>query len=91
VAALEALHESQATALRQLAQWPDVAADPLHLWHRGLAESFDSAQRALTFMAASTRLVAQAGERLQTATLDTGRRVRETLDSSSAARDTTRR
>ena len=46
VAALEALHESQATALRQLAQWPDVAADPLHLWHRGLAESFDSAQRA---------------------------------------------
>jgi len=91
VAALEALHDSQA-ALRRLTAWPELAMDPLRFCHRGLAETLDSSQRALTFIGTSARLVAQAAERLQTAALDTGRRVRETLDESSAAvRDATRR
>ena len=91
VAALEALHESHAATLHRLASWPDAMADPLRLWQRGLAESFDSAQRALTFMGTSTRLVAQAAERLQTAALETSRRVRETVESCCAERDAARR
>jgi len=84
VAALEALHDSQAAALRRLAAWPEMM-DPLRLCHRGLAETLDSSHRALTFMGTSTRLFAQAAERVQTAAMETGRRVRETLDSSSTA------
>ena len=91
-AAIEALHEAQTVALRRLAAWPEMMMDPLRLCHRGLADSLDSAQRELTFMGTSARLVAQAAERLQTAALETGRRVRETLEeSAAAARDPARR
>jgi hypothetical protein len=51
----------------------------------------ESTRRALTLMGTSARLVTQASDRLQTAAMDTGRRIRETLESGSGMRDTTRR
>jgi hypothetical protein len=69
----------------------EALTDPLHLYHRGCLETLESTQRALTLMGTSARLVTQASDRLQTAAMDTGRRIRETLESSSGMRDTTRR
>ena len=91
IVALEALHEAHAAALRRLSAWPDMLTDPLRLYHRGFLETLDSAQRALTLMGMSARLVTQASERLQTAAVDAGRRVRETLEESSGIGETTRR
>ncbi|PYN35802.1 MAG: hypothetical protein DME01_10500 [Candidatus Rokuibacteriota bacterium] len=89
--ALDALHESQATVLRRLSVWPDMLTDPMHLYHRGFLETLDSAQRTLTFMGMSARLVTQAADRLQTAANDAGRRIRETVDGNSGTRESTRR
>jgi hypothetical protein len=63
----------------------------LHLDHRGYLETLESTRRALTLVGTSARLVTQASDRLQTAAMDTGRRIRETLESGSGTRDTTRR
>ena len=65
--------------------------DPLHLHYRGCLETLESTRRALTLIGTSARLVTQASDRLQTAAMDTGRRIRETLESGSGTRDTTRR
>ena len=89
--ALDALHESQATVLRRLSVWPDMLTDPMNLYHRGFLETLDSAQRTLTFMGMSARLVTQAADRLQTAANDAGRRIRETVDGNSGTRESTRR
>ena len=90
IAALEALHESQSAALRSQPMWSDALTDPLRLFQRGIAESLESGQRALTLMGASARLVVQAAERLQTAATDSGRRVRETLNGNPGVRETRR-
>jgi hypothetical protein len=89
--ALEAWHDVQSTVLRRQAAWADGQTDPWHLYHRGCLENFESTRRAITLAATSARLVTQAADRLQTAAMDTGRRIRETLESSSGMRETTRR
>ena len=91
ILALEALHESHTAAMRRLSTWPEIAMDPLHLYHRVCLEALDSAHRALTFMGTTARLVTQSSERLQSAAMDAGRRVREALDSSSGLGEGARR
>ena len=91
IVALEALHDAQSTVLRRQSAWVEGLTDPLHLYHRGYLETLESTRRALMLMGTSARLVTQASERLKTAAMDTGRRIRETLESGSGMRDTTRR
>ena len=55
------------------------------------SEAKPAAQRTLTFMGMSARLVTQAADRLQTAANDAGRRIRETVDGNSGTRESTRR
>ena len=82
IVALEALHDAQSTVLRRQSAWIKGLTD---------LETLESTRRALTLMVTSARLVTQASDRLQTAAMDTGRRIRETLESSPGMRDTTRR
>ena len=91
IVALEALHDAQSTVLRRQSAWADGLTDPWDLYHRGCVDTLESTRRTLTLMSTSARLVTQAADRLQTAAMDTGRRIRETLESSSGARETTRR
>jgi len=91
ILALETLHESHSAAMRRLSAWPEISVDPLHLYHRGCLEALDSAQRTLMFMGTTARLVTQSSERLQTAAMDAGRRVREALESSWGLREGVRR
>ena len=90
ITALEALHDAHSAALRWQPAWSDALTDPLRLYQRGLSETLDSSQRALTLMGASARLVVQAADRLQTAATDTGRRIRETLNSAPGVGETRR-
>jgi hypothetical protein len=69
----------------------EALTDPWHLYHRGCLETLESTRRALTLMATSARLVTQTSGRLQTAAMDSGRRIREALESGSGVPDTTRR
>ncbi len=91
IVALEALHDSQSAALRRQSAWVDGLTDPLHWYHREFLETLESTRRAITFMGASARLVTQAADRLQTAAVDTGRRIRDALESGSGIGETTRR
>jgi hypothetical protein len=91
ILALEALQESHSAALRRLSAWPDALTDPLHLWHRGCLDALDWAQRTLLLTTTTARLVMQSAERLQTATTDAGRRVREALADTTGVREGARR
>src|SRR5206468_12316210 len=53
IAAIDALHESHAAALRWQTMWPTALTDPLRLYQRALMETVDSTQRALTFVGAN--------------------------------------
>jgi hypothetical protein len=81
IVALEALHDTQSAVLRRSLAWVDGLTDPMHLYHRGFLESLESMRRALTFMSTTARLVTQAADRLQTAAMDTGRRIHESVES----------
>jgi hypothetical protein len=91
IVALEALHDAQSTALRRQSAWADGLTDPWYLYHRGCLDMLESTRRTLTLMGTSTRLVTQAADRLQTAAMDTGRRIRETLECGSGTPETARR
>ena len=90
IVALEALHDAQLSILRRPA-WADGLIDPWSLYHQGLLEALESTRRALTVMGASARLVTQAADRLHSAAMDTGRRIQETLESSTGVREPARR
>jgi len=85
IAAIDALHESQAAVLRWQAMWPDALTDPLR-WHQtALAEMAASAQRTISLAGAGARVVMQAADRMQAAAVDTGRRVRDIVEGSGAS------
>jgi len=90
IVALEALHDAHLSILRRPA-WADGLMDPWSLYHRGWLETLESTRRALTVMGASARLVTQAADRLHSAAMDTGRRIQETLESSTGMREPARR
>lgn len=81
IVALEALHDAQSAVLRRSMTWVDGLTDPMHLYHRGFLESLESTRRALTLMSTTARLVTQAANRLQTAAMDTGRRIHDSVES----------
>jgi hypothetical protein len=54
-------------------------------------ETLESTRRALTVVGASARLVTQAADRLHSAAMDAGRRIQETLESSTGTREPARR
>jgi hypothetical protein len=73
---------------RLVAELQIAALEAMHEAHAAMMRGFLG---ALTLVGTSARLVTQASERLQTAAVDAGRRVRETLQESSGMRETTRR
>ena len=85
MATIDALHESQAAVLRWQAMWPEALMDPLR-WHQtALTELVASTQRTIAFAGTGARVVMQAADRIQAATVDTGRRVRDIVEGSGAS------
>ncbi|HEY7543093.1 MAG TPA: hypothetical protein VIF11_23345 [Methylomirabilota bacterium] len=90
IVVLESLHDAHLSILRRPA-WADGLMDPWSLYHRGVLETLESTRRALTVVGASARLVTQAADRLHSAAMDAGRRIQETLESSTGTREPARR
>src|SRR2546428_7423991 len=84
MATIDALHESHAAVLRWQEMWPDALTDPLRWQQKALAELVATTQRTLSFAGAGARVVMQAADRMQTAAVDTGRRVRDIMETSGA-------
>jgi hypothetical protein len=85
MAAIDALHESQAAVLRWQAMWPEALTDPLRWPQMALTELIASTQRTISFAGAGARVVMQAADRMQAAAVDTGRRVRDIVEGSGAS------
>jgi polyhydroxyalkanoate synthesis regulator phasin len=76
--AIEALRDSQATALRWQTAWQDSAKDPAQLYQKALAEGVENAQKAFKVLETQAQAVARSAERLQTSAEQAGKGIQET-------------
>src|SRR5438093_5890413 len=77
-AAIEALRDSQAAALRWQTAWQDGAKDPVQLYQKALAEGVESAQKAFKALETQAQAVTRSAERLQTSAEQAGKGIQET-------------
>src|SRR5436189_5809451 len=77
-AAIEALRDSQAAALRWQTAWQDGAKDPVQLYQKALAEGVESAQKAFKTLETQAQAVTRSAERLQTSAEQAGKGIQET-------------
>ena len=77
-AAIEALRDSQAAALRWQTAWQDGAKDPVQLYQKAVAESVDNAQKAFKILEAGAQAVTRSAERMQTSAEQAGKGIQET-------------
>src|SRR5213593_2285880 len=77
-AAIEALRDSQAAALRWQTAWQDGAKDPVQLYQKALAEGVESAQKAFKILEGQAQAVTRSAERLQTSAEQAGKGLQET-------------
>ena len=78
---LEAVREAQAAASRWPAAWPDATRDPMAWYHRTLAETVDSTQKAFRLVEGNAQALSRSTERLQTSTEQAGRSIQDAMTS----------
>ncbi len=76
--AIEALKDSQASALRWQTALQDGAKDPVQLYQKAVADGVDSAQKAFKVLEAGAQAVTRSAERLQTSADQAGKGIQET-------------
>jgi len=76
--AIEALKDSQASALRWQTAWQEGTKDPVQFYQKAVADGVDSAQKAFKILEAGAQAVTRSAERLQTQAEQTGRGIQET-------------
>ena len=76
--AMEALPNSQATALRWQTAWQDGAKDPVQLYQKAVAEGVENAQKAFKVLETQAQAVTRSAERLQTSAEQAGKGIQET-------------
>ncbi|OLB05166.1 MAG: hypothetical protein AUH14_09675 [Candidatus Rokubacteria bacterium 13_2_20CM_69_15_1] len=76
--AIEALPNSQATALRWQTAWQDGAKDPVQLYQKAVAEGVENAQKAFKVLETQAQAVTRSAERLQTSAEQAGKGIQET-------------
>src|SRR5256712_10445701 len=77
-AAIEALRDSQAAALRWQTAWQDGAKDPVQLYQKALAEGVESAQKAFKTLETQAQAGTRSAERPQTPAEQAGQRIPQT-------------
>ena len=75
--AIEALKDSQASALRWQTAWQDGAKDPVQFYQKAVADGVDSAQKAFKILEAGAQAVTRSAERLQTQAEQAGKGIQE--------------
>lgn len=76
-AAIEAVRDSQATALRWQDSWKESSSDPAAWYQKLLAEGVNNAQKTFRFVEENAQAFTRAAERLQATAEQTGKGVQE--------------
>jgi hypothetical protein len=78
-ATVDALRDSQATALRWQALWPEAMKNPTAFYQQTLVESMDGAQKAFRLAEGNAQAIAKSAERWQASAEQAGRGIQETV------------
>ena len=75
--AIEALRDSQASALRWQTAWQNGAKDPVEFYQKALADGVDGAQKAFKLLEGQAQACTRSAERLQTSAEQAGKGIQE--------------
>jgi hypothetical protein len=78
--AIEAVRESQASALKWQASVQDAPKDPMQWYQKALVESVDGAQKFFRMLEGNAQAVTRSAERLQTSAEQAGKGIQETVE-----------
>jgi hypothetical protein len=78
--AIEAVRETQASALRWQAGWPEAPKDPMQWYQRAIVEGVDHAQKFFRMLEGNAQAVTRSAERLQTSTEQAGKGIQQTFE-----------
>ncbi|MBM4442126.1 MAG: hypothetical protein FJ027_17045 [Candidatus Rokubacteria bacterium] len=78
--AMDAVRDSQATALKWHATWQDGPKDPMGWYQQALAEGVEGAQKFFRMVEGGAQAVTRSAERLQTTAEQTGKGIQETVE-----------
>ena len=78
--AVEAVRESQATALKWQASVQDSPKDPMQWYQKALVDSVDGAQKFFRMLEGNAQAVTRSAERLQTSAEKAGKGIQETVE-----------
>ena len=76
---VEVLRDTQASALRWQALWPEALKDPVGFYQQTCVESVDGAQKAFRLVDGNAQAVARSAERWQASAEQAGRGIQETV------------
>jgi hypothetical protein len=78
--AIEAMRESQASAMRWQAGGPEAPKDPMQWYQQAVAESVDHAQKFFRMLEGNAQAVIRSAERLQTSAAEAGKGIQQTFE-----------
>jgi hypothetical protein len=79
--AIEAVRDSQATAMKWQTSWQDAPKDPMQWYQKTLVETVDGAQKFFRLLEGNAQAMTRSAERLQASAEQAGKSLQETLES----------
>ena len=78
--AIEAVRDTQASALKWQSGWPEAPKDPMQWYQRAIVDSVDHAQKFFRMLEGNAQAVTRSAERLQTSAEQAGKGIQETFE-----------
>ena len=78
--AIEAVRDSQATAMKWRASWQDAPKDPMEWYQKALAETVDGAQKLFRYFESNAHAMTRSAERLQASAEQAGKSMQGTIE-----------
>jgi hypothetical protein len=78
--AIEAVRDTQASALKWQSGWPEAPKEPMQWYQRAIVESVDHAQKFFRMLEGNAQAVTRSAERLQTSAEQAGKGIQETFE-----------
>ena len=77
---IEAVRDSQASAMKWQTSWQDAPKDPMEWYQRALVETVDGAQKFFRMLEGNAQAMTRSAERLQASTEQAGKGIQQTLE-----------
>ena len=78
--AIEAVRDTQATALKWQGTWQDGPKDPMEWYQKALVETVDGAQKFFRLLEGNAQAMTRSAERLQASAEQAGKGIQETFE-----------